>query len=71
MSYTANDLQTLAWNESVQRRTGMYLGAVAKDSDTPGQKNVAIREIVDNSTTESVKGKCNKIFILKFHFKKS
>lgn len=63
MSYTANDLQTLAWNESVQRRTGMYLGAVAKDSDTPGQKNVAIREIVDNSTTESVKGKCNKIFI--------
>lgn len=57
MSYNASDIKELEYPVSCQKRLGMYLGGKAKDDDSPGQKNVAIREIFDNSTTEAMKAK--------------
>lgn len=56
MSYDTEDIKTLKFPENVQRRTGMYLGDQSKSLGLPGQCNVAIREITDNSVTEAVKG---------------
>ena len=61
MAYTVDDIKTLDFPEVVQQRSGMYLGSQAKDANTPGQKNICLREISDNSVTEAIKGFCNKI----------
>lgn len=66
MSYDANSIQKLDFPEAVQMRVGMYLGKAAKDVNSPGQMNVGCREILDNSVTESLRGKANKI-TLTFH----
>ena len=54
--YSSKDIQTLEYPICVQRRLGMYLGEPSKDNKTPGQSCVAIREILDNSITEVIKG---------------
>lgn len=64
MSYSVDDIKTLEFPESVQRRTGMYLGEQAKNETSPGQKCVAVREILDNSITEVVKGYGDKVNVL-------
>lgn len=61
MAYTVDDIKTLDFPEVVQQRSGMYLGSQAKDANTPGQKNICLREISDNSVTEAIKGFCNRI----------
>lgn len=63
MSYGVEDIQTLEFPLNVQKRVGMYLGAQARNESTPGQKNVAVREIVDNSVTEAMKGYAGNITI--------
>lgn len=63
MAYTIDDIKTLEYPEVIQKRPGMYIGDTAKDENTPGQMNVCLREISDNSVTEAIKGYCNKIKI--------
>lgn len=56
MAYNADDIQKLGFPVSVQKRPGMYMGEKAKDKNTPGMLNVLVREIMDNSFTEVLKG---------------
>lgn len=56
MSYSTNDIETLEYPVCVQRRSGMYLGEPSSALGEPGQANVCVREILDNSTTEGIKG---------------
>lgn len=63
MSYGVEDIQTLDFPVNVQKRVGMYLGSQARNDTSPGQKNVAVREIVDNSVTEAMKGYADEIVI--------
>lgn len=64
--YSADDIQTLEFPYSVQKRTGMYLGNSAKNETSPGMKNVCVREITDNSITEAMKGYADEV-TLTFH----
>lgn len=63
MSYDINDIKELTYPTNIQTRMGMYLGSSAKSATTPGQKNVCVREITDNSVTEAIKGCCTNINI--------
>lgn len=62
----ANSITELTYPEIVSKRPGMYLGASSPDKCTPGQKNVAIREIFDNAVGEALKGHATGIDIT-FH----
>lgn len=64
MSYDVNDIKEVGFPQIVSMRPGMYLGESAKDETTPGQKNVCLREIVDNSVTEAIKGTCTNIEVV-------
>lgn len=66
MAYDANSIQKLEFPSSVQMRVGMYLGKAAKNETSPGQMNVGVREILDNSVTEALRGKASHI-TLTFH----
>lgn len=61
MSYNASDIKKLEYPFSVQKRPGMYLGSESRNATDPGQKNVSVREICDNSVTEAMKGHANYI----------
>lgn len=63
MSYSTSDIETLDYPVNVQRRSGMYIGEPAENQGEPGQCNVCIREILDNSTTEAIKGFANHIVL--------
>ena len=51
MSYTANDIKTLSFNEGVRQRVQMYLGS----ADNEGAYQ-AFKEILNNSTDEALSG---------------
>lgn len=61
MSYDAKDIQSLEFPVSVQRRAAMYIGEPSRELGMPGQKNVCIREIMDNAVGEAIKGEANHV----------
>lgn len=63
MSYGVENIKTLSFPVSCQKRLSMYFGSQARNENTPAQKNTGIREIVDNSVGEALNGYANKITI--------
>ena len=66
MAYDANSIKKMEFPVTVQKRPSMYMGSQAKNPESPGQKNVAVREILDNATTEALRGKADHVTIT-FH----
>lgn len=51
-SYDDSSIQTLAWNEHIRRRPGMYIGKLGDGSHAEDGIYVLTKEVVDNSVDE-------------------
>lgn len=60
----ANSITELKYPEVINKRPGMYLGSSAPNTETPGQKNTSVREVLDNSVGEALKGYATHIDIV-------
>lgn len=56
--YNANDIESLEYPVNIWRRPSMYLG------ERGGQQSVGVREIIDNSVHESVRGYASKVKVI-------
>ncbi|MDE6782455.1 MAG: type IIA DNA topoisomerase subunit B, partial [Paramuribaculum sp.] len=63
VEYTEDDIITLAWNEHVRRRPGMYIGKLGDGSHAEDGSYVLIKEVVDNSIDEFNMGAGKRIDI--------
>jgi len=50
--YDESAIQTLAWNEHIRRRPGMYIGKLGDGSHSDDGIYVLIKEVIDNSIDE-------------------
>ncbi|MFA7201174.1 MAG: ATP-binding protein, partial [Bacteroidales bacterium] len=55
-TYTEKDFQTLAWNEHIRLRPGMYIGKLGDGSTPDDGLYVLIKEVIDNSVDEYAMG---------------
>ncbi|NLA15968.1 MAG: type IIA DNA topoisomerase subunit B [Bacteroidales bacterium] len=55
-TYTEKDFQTLAWNEHIRLRPGMYIGKSGDGSTPDDGLYVLLKEVVDNSVDEYAMG---------------
>ena len=52
IKYTEDNIKTLAWNEHIRKRAGMYIGRLG-NGDNPGDGiYVLLKETIDNSIDE-------------------
>lgn len=51
-SYTEENIKTLAWNEHIRKRAGMYIGRLGNGDDQGDGIYVLLKEVVDNSIDE-------------------
>jgi len=63
ISYNDDSIQTLAWNEHIRRRVGMYIGRLGSGDDPSDGIYVLLKEIIDNSIDEFSMGFGNRILI--------
>lgn len=54
--YSESDFETLAWNEHIRRRSGMYIGKLGDGSSPDDGIYVLIKEVIDNSIDEFIMG---------------
>ncbi len=59
--YNENDIQTLSWEEHIQRRPGMYIGKLGDGSTSDDGIYVLLKEVLDNSVDEYMMGFGNHI----------
>lgn len=59
--YNENDIQTLSWEEHIQRRPGMYIGKLGDGSTNDDGIYVLLKEVLDNSVDEYMMGFGNHI----------
>ncbi len=59
--YNENDIQTLSWEEHIQRRPGMYIGKLGDGSTSDDGIYVLLKEVLDNSIDEYMMGFGNHI----------
>lgn len=62
-SYDDDAIQTLAWNEHLRRRPGMYIGKLGDGSHAEDGIYVLVKEVVDNSIDEFNMGAGKRIDI--------
>ncbi len=55
-NYSESDFETLAWNEHIRRRSGMYIGKLGDGSSPDDGIYVLIKEVIDNSIDEFIMG---------------
>jgi len=55
-SYNEDSIRTLAWNELIRERAGMYIGQLGSDEDEHDGIYVLQKEIMDNSVDEFTMG---------------
>ena len=60
-SYDESAIQTLAWNEHIRRRPGMYIGKLGDGSHAEDGIYVLTKEVIDNCIDEFNMGAGNKI----------
>lgn len=51
-TYDDSSIQTLAWNEHIRRRPGMYIGKLGDGSHAEDGIYVLVKEVIDNSIDE-------------------
>ena len=56
VNYTEDNIKTLAWNEHIRRRAGMYVGRLGNGDDQSDGIYVLLKEVVDNSIDEFAMG---------------
>ncbi|MBD5214808.1 MAG: type IIA DNA topoisomerase subunit B [Bacteroidales bacterium] len=56
VEYTEDDIITLAWNEHVRRRPGMYIGKLGDGSESDDGIYVLLKEVIDNTIDEYAMG---------------
>ena len=61
--YTDESIQTLAWNEHIRRRPGMYIGKLGDGSHAEDGIYVLVKEVTDNSIDEFNMGAGKRIDI--------
>ena len=61
--YTEDTIQTLEWKEHIRRRPGMYIGKLGDGSSPDDGIYVLLKEVVDNSIDEYMRGFGKKIEI--------
>lgn len=61
--YDENAIQTLAWNEHIRRRPGMYIGKLGDGSHAEDGIYVLMKEVIDNSIDEFNMGNGKRIDI--------
>ena len=62
-NYTEENIKTLAWNEHIRRRAGMYIGRLGNGNDPGDGIYVLLKEIIDNSIDEFAMGYGKNIII--------
>ena len=62
-TYGDDSIITLAWNEHIRRRVGMYIGRLGNGDDASDGIYVLLKEIIDNSIDEFSMGYGNRILI--------
>ena len=55
-TYNDDSIQTLAWNEHIRQRPGMYVGRFGDGSQSDDGMYVLIKEVMDNSIDEYMMG---------------
>lgn len=55
-AYSEDNIQTLVWNEHIQRRPGMYIGKLGDGTNSDDGIYVLIKEVIDNSIDEYMMG---------------
>jgi len=55
-AYTEESIRTLDWREHIRRRPGMYIGKLGDGSSTDDGIYVLLKEVLDNSVDEFMKG---------------
>ena len=62
-NYNEDSIRTLAWNEHIRERAGMYIGQLGNGEDEHDGIYVLLKEIIDNSIDEFTMGfgKCIEI----------
>ena len=55
-SYNDDSIRTLAWNEHIRERAGMYIGQLGSGEDEHDGIYVLLKEIIDNSIDEYTMG---------------
>jgi topoisomerase-4 subunit B len=61
VSYTEDSIKTLAWQEHIRKRPGMYIGKLGDGSSQDDGIYVLLKEVLDNSIDEYMMGNGNKI----------
>ncbi len=56
VTYDEENIQTLAWNEHIRRRPGMYIGKLGDGSSPDDGIYILIKEVLDNSIDEYMMG---------------
>ncbi|MDE7381268.1 MAG: type IIA DNA topoisomerase subunit B [Muribaculaceae bacterium] len=62
-NYNDESIQTLAWNEHIRRRPGMYIGKLGDGSHSEDGIYVLLKEVIDNSIDEFNMGAGKRIDI--------
>ena len=62
-TYNDESIQTLAWNEHIRRRVGMYIGRLGNGDDPADGIYVLLKEVIDNSIDEFSMGFGTKVLI--------
>jgi len=60
-NYTEDSIKTLAWQEHIRRRPGMYIGKLGDGSQADDGIYVLLKEVLDNSIDEFMMGNGKKI----------
>ncbi len=61
IQYTESDIKTVAWDEHVRLRPGMYIGKLGDGSAQDDGIYVLLKEVIDNSIDEYVMGNGSQI----------
>ncbi len=61
--YTEDDIKSLAWQEHIRARAGMYIGKLGDGSMADDGPYVLLKEVIDNSIDEFVMGAGKKIIV--------
>ena len=56
VSYSEDDIKTLAWNEHIRRRPGMYIGKLGDGTSPDDGIYILVKEILDNCIDEFAMG---------------